>query len=61
MARINEKKVAMIIELCDGDLMSVSKKTYKTRNNEKEQVRESLIKSSPSVKDYKNSKSHNVS
>ena len=59
MARINEKKVAMIIELCDGDLMSVSKKTYNTRNNEKEQVRESLIKSSP--KDYKNSKSHNVS
>ena len=51
----------MIIELCDGDLMSVSKKTYNTRNNEKEQVRESLIKSSPSVKDYKNSKSHNVS
>ena len=35
------------------------KKTYNTRNNEKEQVRESLIKSSP--KDYKNSKSHNVS
>ena len=37
----------MIIALCDGVLMSVSKTTYQTRNNEKEQVRGSLIKRGP--------------